>query len=101
LNIELEQYRLLADRIGGDDGLKIKELIKAYELAKSIKLLSNQDVAELLGIDPKNMTHKRRTSFFPDPVLYAGKFPIWLRSDIEEYMQHIDEWRDRQKESGE
>jgi len=88
----------MAVRIGGEDGQRINELITAYESAQNIRLLGNQEVAHMLGIDPKNMHHKRKTKFFPEPVLQAGKFPFWLESDIQEYIENIDEWREQHKE---
>jgi hypothetical protein len=95
---QLQKYRELADRIGGEDGRLIHELIKKYEgRTKGIKLIGNQEVAIMLGIDPRNMIHKRKTEFFPEPMLHAGKFPFWLEDDIEEYIDKIDEWREQRK----
>ena len=96
--MDVNYYRTLADKIGGDDGQDIHKLITAYEQALKVRLLGNQEVAHMLGIDPKNMHHKRRTKYFPNPVLQAGKFPFWLERDIREYIEHIDEWRKNGKE---
>lgn len=98
MKIDIEKYRELADRIGGDDGRRIHALIDSYISANNLKLLGNQEAAKMLNIDPKNMHHKRKTKFFPDPVVHVGKFPLWLESDIREYIENIEQWRKEQNE---
>lgn len=102
----LNQYRQLADEVGGEVGQKIHELV--YELEESRKiirgiklptLLGVKEVAELLGVDPKNMHHVRKTRFFPEPDDFVGKRPVWYLTTIQEYQDKIAEWRERSKDS--
>lgn len=51
------------------------------------KLLSSKQVALSIGIEPRNMTHKRKTRGFPAPVLVVDGFPMWLESDIEAWKE--------------
>ncbi|MFC5528450.1 helix-turn-helix transcriptional regulator [Cohnella yongneupensis] len=86
-----EEYRELADRVGGDDGRLIHKLIDIAQY----KLIGSQDVAAMIGILPNNMDKKRKTKYFPEPVVYAGKFPFWVESDIREYIENIEKWREK------
>lgn len=98
----LNQYRLLADEIGGENGQKILELVNQLEEARAIiagkkmpRVLGNKEVAETLEIDPKNMHHARKTRFFPDPDFYVGSRPFWFETSIQNYKDKVEEWRDK------
>ncbi|MCC3377157.1 hypothetical protein [Cohnella sp. REN36] len=97
LKTEITEYRDIADRVGGDDGKKLHELIDAFEQLRDIKLLGATDVANRLGIDPRNMGHKRKTKYFPNSVARSGKFEFWLEHDIVEYIENIKIWRERNR----
>jgi len=105
LESNLNQYRELAEHVGGKAGEKFRELIEDYErMKKSIyesevpDLLGSKQVAELLNIDPKNMHHKQKTKFFPKPTAYIGKRPLWLEQSIKDYIERVDQWREKEKE---
>ncbi|UVI28597.1 hypothetical protein [Paenibacillus spongiae] len=104
MNLSLKEYTTLAEELGGDVGIRILELVhKVEELHQELagkklpELSGSAKVAELLGIDVRNMHHKQKTKFFPEPALYVGSRPLWLERDIVEYKAKIDEWR-REKE---
>jgi predicted DNA-binding transcriptional regulator AlpA len=50
-------------------------------------LLSSKQVAEMIGIHRKNMQQKRKTKGFPEPVVIVDGFPIWLESDVLDWMR--------------
>ena len=50
-------------------------------------LLSSNQVATLLGINRTSMTQKRKTKGFPEPIVTVDKFPLFLESDIKEWME--------------
>ena len=86
--LSIEQYRQLADEIGGERGKQIHELIDEVEDARSAsvpEMLAGKQVAELLGIDLKNLHHVRKYKGFPEPTSYAGSRPLWTRASILEY----------------
>lgn len=98
----LKQYRLLAEEIGGEQGKKVLELVEMLEEARDIiagkkfpKVLGNKEVADAIGIDPKNMHHARKTRFFPDPDFTVGSRPFWFETTIDRYRERVEEWRER------
>ncbi|MGM1049995.1 hypothetical protein MNQ98_09270 [Paenibacillus sp. N3/727] len=98
----LNQYRILADEIGGENGQKILELVNQLEEARGIiagmkfpRVLGNKEVADALGVDPKNMHHTRKTRFFPDPDFIVGSRPFWFETTIQVYQDKIEEWRNK------
>ncbi|SFA91236.1 hypothetical protein SAMN05216312_102196 [Cohnella sp. OV330] len=97
----IKTYRDVANRIGGTDGKLIHELIDAYIdlLETEDEFLNSAQVADMIGIHPNNMQHKRKTKFFPEPDDHVGKrkSPVWRKSRIEYYLKHIDEWRIQDK----
>lgn len=50
-------------------------------------LLSNKQVATMIGITRENMPHKRKTKGFPQPITVVDGFPLWLESDITAWME--------------
>ncbi|MCQ6559744.1 hypothetical protein [Paenibacillus mendelii] len=100
MGLSLKEYSILAEELGGDVGVRILELVhKVEELNKELEgkklpqLLGSANVAEVLGIDVRNMHHKQKTKYFPEPALYVGSRPLWLEREIIEYKAKIDEWR--------
>jgi predicted DNA-binding transcriptional regulator AlpA len=51
------------------------------------KLLSSKQVGEKIGVSRENMAHKRKTKGFPQPKLIVDKFPLWLESDIDAWLE--------------
>ncbi|GIO57947.1 hypothetical protein [Paenibacillus cineris] len=102
IKLTLNQYRLLADEIGGEKGKRILELVDQLEEARAIiagmkmpRVLGNKEVADALGIDPKNMHHARKTRFFPDPDFEVGTRPFWFETTIQAYQEKVEEWRNK------
>ncbi|MGW8823385.1 hypothetical protein ACWGNU_14790 [Paenibacillus lautus] len=98
----LNQFRLMADEIGGENGQKILELVNQLEEARDIiagkkfpAVLGNKEVADAIGIDPKNMHHARKTRFFPDPDFMVGSRPFWFETSIQRYKDQVEEWRSK------
>ncbi|MEK4351314.1 hypothetical protein MKX41_10740 [Paenibacillus sp. FSL R5-0475] len=98
----LNQYRKWADEVGGEIGSKVHEILNELEEARNIAegkkippLLGSTEVAGILGIDPKNMHHTRRTKFFPAPDIEVGKRPFWFKTTIQVYQDKIEEWRSK------
>lgn len=52
------------------------------------KLVSSREAAVMMGIDPKNMSHRRKQATFPQPFMVVDKFPLWKESDIMEWMEN-------------
>jgi hypothetical protein len=44
-------------------------------------------VAEILGIGRAALASRRRSPIFPEPVAQLACGPIWLRSQIDEYLE--------------
>lgn len=100
----LNQYREIADQIGGEVGAGIKALIDELEDARKIirgkkypPLLGSKEVAEQLDVDPKNMHHVRKTKLFPDPDVMVGTRPFWFKPSIDQYQEQMEEWRSKDK----
>lgn len=98
----LNQYRKWADEVGGETGSKMHDLINELEEARNIikgkkfpPLLGSTEVAEMIGIDPKNMHHTRKTKLFPAPDSMVGTRPFWFKTTIQEYQDKIEEWRSK------
>jgi predicted DNA-binding transcriptional regulator AlpA len=41
----------------------------------------------MIGIDRTSMPSKRKTKGFPEPVVIVDGFPIWLESDVLDWMR--------------
>ncbi|SDX81762.1 hypothetical protein [Paenibacillus sp. CF384] len=57
------------------------------------KLVGSAEVSEILGIDRRNMHHKRKTKGFPDPVLVIKSGPLWIEDAIIEFRDESDDRR--------
>ncbi|MHB0881664.1 hypothetical protein ACYCSE_17325 [Paenibacillus sp. SEL1] len=97
----LNQYRKIADKVGGEVGETIHELVEELEEAREVirgnkipPLLGSKEVAEYLEVDPKNMHHTRKTRFFPEPDLLVGTRPFWFKTTIQMYQDKLAEWRE-------
>jgi len=100
--LTLNKYRLMAEEIGGEKGLEILELVNQLKEAREIiagikfpRVLGNKEVADAIGIDPKNMHHARKTRFFPDPDFMVGTRPFWFETSIQHYKDQLEEWRSK------
>ncbi|CAI6023896.1 hypothetical protein PAECIP112173_00361 [Paenibacillus sp. JJ-100] len=100
----LNQYRELADKLGGEVGEQITALLDELEEARKIirgkkypPLLGSKEVAEQIGVDPKNMHHVRKNKLFPEPDVMVGNRPFWFKPTIDEYQERMEEWRGRDK----
>lgn len=49
-------------------------------------LLNATETCEILGISIKNLSHARKTKFFPEPYTKIGNRPFWLESDVYDYL---------------
>lgn len=100
----LNRYRDIADQLGGEVGASIRELVNELEDARKIirgkkypPLLGSKEVAEIIGVDPKNMHHVRKTRLFPEPDVMVGTRPFWFKPTIDEYLEKVEEWRSQNK----
>ncbi|WP_219838064.1 hypothetical protein [Paenibacillus sp. R14(2021)] len=96
----LKDYRERAAELGGETERLVLDLVTEIEDLRSElagqklpALLGSTEVAERLGIDSRNMHHKKRTKFFPQPAVTVGTRPFWLERDIVEYKVKSDDWR--------
>lgn len=100
----LNQYRALAEQLGGEVGKQLTALINELEESRKIirgkkypPLLGSKEVAEQIEVDPKNMHHVRKTKLFPDPDVMVGSRPFWYKPSIDEYQERLEEWRSKEK----
>lgn len=100
----LNQYRELADQIGGEVGEQLTALVDELEEARRIirgkkypPLLGSKEVATRIGADPKNMHHVRKNKMFPEPDVMVGTRPFWFKPSIDEYQERMEEWRTKEK----
>ncbi|OPG98407.1 hypothetical protein B2I21_08640 [Chryseobacterium mucoviscidosis] len=100
----LNQYRDLADQIGGEVGQQLTALVEELEESRKIirgkkypPLLGSKEVAEQIGADPKNMHHVRKNKMFPAPDVMVGTRPFWFKPSIDEYQERMEEWRSKDK----
>lgn len=100
----LNQYRDLADQIGGEVGQQLTALVNELEEARRIirgkkypPLLGSKEVATQIGADPKNMHHVRKNKMFPEPDVMVGTRPFWFKPSIDEYQEKMEEWRTKEK----
>lgn len=49
------------------------------------ELLTNDQVAELLGVKYSTLYTYRRRNTLPKPDSYVGRTPVWKRTTIEEW----------------
>lgn len=85
--MDLRKYRELAEK-GGEMGEAIEELlaeIEQLQKAKMPKLLNATETCDVLEISIKNLSHARKTKFFPEPFTQIGTRPFWLESEIYDY----------------
>lgn len=54
---------------------------------KPIELVGQKELSEEYGIGPNPVQHARSLGMFPVPVLEFGNRNMWLRSQIEEYIE--------------
>lgn len=56
---------------------------------KELKLLGVTDIAKLLGWTNSKVTLYAQRGKFPQPVGEIGGRPVWLRDEIEPYLQEL------------
>ncbi|MEN1985240.1 hypothetical protein [Paenibacillus hubeiensis] len=100
----LNQYREIANQLGGEVGEQIAALVDELEDARQIirgkkypPLLGSKEVADQIGVDPKNMHHVRKNKMFPEPDVMVGSRPFWYKPSIDEYQERMAEWRNKEK----
>jgi hypothetical protein len=54
---------------------------------KPIELVGQRELSEDYGIGPNPVQHARSLGVFPMPVLQFGNRNMWLRGDIEAYIE--------------
>ena len=54
---------------------------------KPIELVGQKELSEDYGIGPNPVAHARSLGVFPMPVLQFGNRNMWLREDIETYVE--------------
>ena len=54
---------------------------------KTIELVGQRELTEDYGMGPNPVQHARTQGTFPIPVLQFGNRNMWLRSDIESYIE--------------
>ncbi|SFS83989.1 hypothetical protein SAMN05428962_3178 [Paenibacillus sp. BC26] len=102
MNISIEKCTDLAHEVGGTIGDCILELVsEIQDLREQVankrycypKLIGSSEVAELLGIDRRNLHHKRKTKGFPEPIMELKSGPLWNEETIRAYRDESDDLR--------
>lgn len=67
--------------------------ISCPHCGEPIELVGQKELSEEYGMGPNPVAHARSLGTFPIPVLQFGNRNMWLRSDIEHYIE--DKSRER------
>ena len=61
--------------------------IKCPHCGKPIELVGQKELSEDYGMGPNPVAHARTQGVFPIPILSFGNRNMWLREDIENYIE--------------
>lgn len=62
-------------------------IISCPHCGKPIDLVGQKELTEEYGIGPNPVAHARNQGTFPTPVLMFGNRNMWLREDIDHYIE--------------
>ena len=57
------------------------------------ELVGHKEAAAMLGWDPRRITTYRQRGSFPEPIAQLASGPVWLTSQIEEFMANRKDGR--------
>jgi predicted DNA-binding transcriptional regulator AlpA len=66
------------------DNMSIDEI---RHILVKCELMNTAEVARLIGWNTKKVSKYRERGIMPDPIVEIGRRPVWLKSDIEEFLK--------------
>jgi predicted DNA-binding transcriptional regulator AlpA len=99
-NMDEDQWREIEDmvraRIAGE-GATIagvsSEPDEPWTMPRTGKFLTQHDIARVLGLPAVNVRVWNNRGKLPKPSGYVGKRPMWLRSEIRQWCEELNELR--------
>lgn len=61
--------------------------MKCPHCGEDIDLIGQKEITEEFHIGPNPVAHLRAQGLFPEPVLSFGNRNVWLRADVDRYME--------------
>jgi predicted DNA-binding transcriptional regulator AlpA len=99
-NMDEDQWREIEDmvraRIAGDGGTIAgvsSEPDEPWTMPTTGKFLTQHDIARVLGLPAVNVRVWNNRGKLPKPSGYVGKRPMWLRSEIRQWCEELNELR--------
>ena len=77
------EYALFEFYRAGELAISYPELKSFY---RQQPVVGHKEAAAVLGWDPRRVTTYRQRGSFPEPIQQLAAGPIWLKSQIEEFM---------------